>query len=272
MTLDIPLPPTLERQVVKNCLFDAVEENINWKMFYNKHMGVKGDIAALRRSGDSKFMSLQATATGMLRELEDTACFSFDFVYRFVPCHSLGDSILFYDSSHTVFAQHEVAFPRQPDGEKLCLADLIAPASSGQLDYTAMFACTCGGKFLEFSKKLRERGEYVKSHTLNMLAITLAEALAETAHSAVRGAWGFADPEEMVPSDRLDGRYRGKRFSFGYPACPDLSGQKVLFALLKPEDIGIQLSEGLMMEPEASVSALVFHNRAARSFVAQNGD
>lgn len=266
MSADIPIPPTLERQIVKNCMLDAVVDNINWKMFYNKHMGVRGDIAALRRSGDPKFMSLQATVSGMLAELTDMDCFSFDFVYRFVASQSLGDTILFYDSGHNVFAQHEVAFPRQPDGEKLCLADLVAPASSGQLDYTAMFACTCGGKFLELSRQLRDRGDYVKSHLLNMLAITLAEALAENAHSAVRGAWGFSDPEEMEPADRLEGRYRGKRFSFGYPACPDLSGQKVLFALLKPQDIGIQLSEGLMMEPEASVSALVFHNRAAKYF------
>jgi 5-methyltetrahydrofolate--homocysteine methyltransferase len=82
----------------------------------------------------------------------------------------------------------------------------------------------------------------------------------------MRAAWGFADAKEMTLQDLFAGRYRGKRFSFGYPACPDLAMQRELFTTLGPEEIGVHLTAGDMMEPEASVSALVFHHPEARYF------
>ncbi|MCP4898844.1 MAG: hypothetical protein GY906_17880, partial [bacterium] len=82
----------------------------------------------------------------------------------------------------------------------------------------------------------------------------------------IRELWGFPDPAELTMKDRFAGRYRGKRYSFGYPACPDLDGQSGIWKLLEPEDIGVQLTDGMMMDPEASVSALVFHHPDAKYF------
>jgi 5-methyltetrahydrofolate--homocysteine methyltransferase len=93
-----------------------------------------------------------------------------------------------------------------------------------------------------------------------------AEAAAEFVHARLRKLWGFPDPPETPVKDLLSARYRGKRYSFGYPACPDLTGQEELFRLLSPEDIGVRLTEGHMMDPEASVSALVLHHPEARYF------
>ena len=93
-----------------------------------------------------------------------------------------------------------------------------------------------------------------------------AEAAAEWLHMKLRAAWGFPDPPETTPQDRFAARYHGRRYSFGYPACPDLGGQRALFAALQPEEIGVHLTEGDMMEPEASVSALVFHHPDAKYF------
>jgi len=87
-----------------------------------------------------------------------------------------------------------------------------------------------------------------------------------SAAARLREAWGFPDPPKMEMKDRFAARYRGKRFSFGYPACPDLDDQAALWSLLDPLEIGITLTEGMMMEPEASVSALVFHHPDARYF------
>ena len=84
--------------------------------------------------------------------------------------------------------------------------------------------------------------------------------------AAARAAWGFPDPEELEPRDLFAARYRGKRYSFGYPACPDLAGQRQLFEALDPGEIGVELTEGDMMDPEASVSALVVHHPDARYF------
>jgi 5-methyltetrahydrofolate--homocysteine methyltransferase len=112
----------------------------------------------------------------------------------------------------------------------------------------------------------REEGEYLRSHTFAALALETAEAAAELLHSRLRRGWGFPDPEELSIKDCFSARYRGKRYSFGYPACPDLAGQRQLFRVLAPGEIGVHLTEGDMMDPEASVSALVFHHPDARYF------
>ena len=109
-------------------------------------------------------------------------------------------------------------------------------------------------------------GEYLKSHTLAALALESAEAAAELVHRDLRSAWGFPDPDDLELRDLFGARYRGKRYSFGYPACPDLSYQRLLFELLQPEEIGVELTDGDMMDPEASVSAVVFHHPEARYF------
>ncbi|HUP43548.1 MAG TPA: vitamin B12 dependent-methionine synthase activation domain-containing protein, partial [Thermoanaerobaculia bacterium] len=93
-----------------------------------------------------------------------------------------------------------------------------------------------------------------------------AEAAAEHVHRRLRALWGFPDPPELAERRLFQARYRGKRYSFGYPACPDLEGQRALFRALGPEEIGVELTEGDMMDPEASVSALVFHHPDARYF------
>ncbi len=115
-------------------------------------------------------------------------------------------------------------------------------------------------------ERYKQAGDYLKSHTFAALALETAEATAEWLHRKLRADWGFPDPPETTPQDRLQARYGGKRYSFGYPACPDLSGQQQLFAALRPEEIGVELTEGDMMHPEASVSALVFHHPDARYF------
>jgi 5-methyltetrahydrofolate--homocysteine methyltransferase len=112
----------------------------------------------------------------------------------------------------------------------------------------------------------KHAGEYLKSHAFAALALETAEAAAELVHARLRSLWGFPDPPRATMQDRFAARYRGKRYSFGYPACPDLAGQRGLFAALRPEEIGVHLTEGDMMDPEASVSALVFHHPEAKYF------
>jgi len=117
----------------------------------------------------------------------------------------------------------------------------------------------------------KEAGEFLASHAIQALAVETAEAAAEWLHHHLRELWGFPDPPGLSMKDRFAARYRGKRFSFGYPACPDLDNQTVLWRLLAPEEIGVHLTEGMMMEPEASVSAMVFHHPDARYFSAKGG-
>ena len=100
--------------------------------------------------------------------------------------------------------------------------------------------------------------------------IETAEGCAEWIHRRIREDWGFADPSTMTMQERFTSRYRGKRYSFGYPACPNLDDQQGIWKLINPDEIGVQLTEGMMMEPEASVSALVFHHPDCSYFTASD--
>jgi 5-methyltetrahydrofolate--homocysteine methyltransferase len=163
-----------------------------------------------------------------------------------------------------------LSFPRQAGGEKLCLADFVAPASGGRRDCAALFAVTCGAGVAALARREREAGNYVRSYLFEALALMLAEALADVLHYRIRKEWGIAEPDPACPL--LRSKYRGKRYSFGYPVCPDLANQAPLFALLEPEpDAGITLTDGFMMDPEASISALVLHNPKAVYFSMGSG-
>ena len=163
-------------------------------------------------------------------------------------------------------------FGRQPKADGLCLSDYILDASDGRRDQIALFVVTAGTGVREHSEAAKERGEFFLAHGLQALAIESAEACAEWVHRRLREDWGFPDAPELTMQQRFTSRYHGKRYSFGYPACPNLEDQVGLFRLLKPESIGVELTEGFMMEPEASVSALVFHHPDCAYFTAAEAE
>ena len=111
-----------------------------------------------------------------------------------------------------------------------------------------------------------KQGKFLESHGLLATALELAEGFPERLHQEIRDGWGFPDATDFTMRDRFAAKYQGQRFSFGYPGCPNLEDQEKLFKLLKPEQIGVNLTEGFMMEPEASVSAIVFAHPDARYF------
>lgn len=125
---------------------------------------------------------------------------------------------------------------------------------------------TAGHGVRELSTAWKDQGDYLRSHALQSVALEVAEGLAERVHHMMRDIWGFPDSAQMTMKQRHGARYQGIRVSFGYPACPDLEDQGPLFKLLQPEDIGVELTEGFMMEPEASVSAMVFSHPQAKYF------
>jgi cobalamin-dependent methionine synthase I len=147
--------------------------------------------------------------------------------------------------------------------------DIINGPLMDGMDSVALFVVTCGSGVRDLAETYKTAGEYVRSHAIQAIAVELAEAYAEKMHQDLRAWWGFPDSPEMTMRDRFQTKYRGIRVSFGYPACPDLEDQNKLFALLRPADIGVQLTDGFMMDPEASVSALVLHHPEAVYFNAE---
>ena len=180
-------------------------------------------------------------------------------VWRFFDAHADGNSLRLFERDGQQ-PLHTFEFPRQPSDDGLCLADFVLPPRNGRRDSVGLFVVGAGEGVRERAEIAKSNGEYLKSHVLQALAIETAEAAAEWLHRRMRELWGFPDPSETTMKDRFAARYRGKRYSFGYPACPDLDDQAGLFELLRPEEIGIELTDGMMMDPEASVSAVVFHH------------
>ena len=187
-------------------------------------------------------------------------------VFKFFPCHSDGQSLVIYGPDGAMELER-FYFGRQSQREGLCLSDYARPLGSGQPDYVAMFTTSVGPAVRALSDEMRGRGEFLNSHILQVLALESAEAFAELLHKQIRQMWGIGDPTGLTYQDLFRTQYRGRRFSFGYPACPRLEDQEQLFRLLDvTANIGVELTEGYMMDPEGSVSALVFHHPEAKYF------
>jgi 5-methyltetrahydrofolate--homocysteine methyltransferase len=260
-----PLPPPRPDRVVWSPVEDLREvwSYVNPQMLYGKHLGLRGSFTRLLEEGDVKAENLQDVIESLKDEVEEWM--RVRAVWRFYEAVPDGDVItLFEPGSET--AAHRFEFGRQQKPGGLSLADFVIPPAGGVRDSLALFVVGAGDEVRARSTTAKEAGEYLESHAIQALAIETAEAAAEWLHTRLREEWAFPDPPEMGMKDRFQARYRGKRFSFGYPACPDLDDQAALWRLLEPQEIGISLTDGMMMEPEASVSAMVFHHPDARYF------
>jgi 5-methyltetrahydrofolate--homocysteine methyltransferase len=253
--------------VLRNVALGRIYPYLNLQMLLGKHLGVKGSIQRLLASADPKVLEVNEALQQLKRDAVDQGLFRADGLYRFYRAAASGDDLVLFEGANEVA---RFRFPRQAAGDRLCLADYARDVESGDADYVALFAVTCGAGVRELAERWKNEGSYLRSHMLQALAIECAEAFAEMLHARLRTQWGFPDPPDMPLLDKLKARYRGIRVSFGYPACPDLADQRVLFDLLRPEQIGLGLTEGFMMDPEASVSALVFHHPEAKYFKADD--
>ncbi|MDP2599160.1 MAG: methionine synthase [Deltaproteobacteria bacterium] len=260
-----PQPPDFNRHIVRNTAIEQIWAYINPLMLYGRHLGLKGDVIRKWQAGkeiDPKskeiFEAVETIKEKYKQNLKPKA------IYQFFKAESEGNSLRLTPSPLAGEGGGEgknFVFPRK----NLCLADFANPKGTPP-DNVALFCTTVGEGIREIADDLKNKGAYLDSIALQMLALESAEAYAEWLHTQIRRMWGFPDTPETTMMDRFQAKYRGKRYSFGYPACPNLEDQKLLFELLKPEEIGLQLTEGFMMEPEASVSAIVFHHPQAIYF------
>ncbi len=267
---DIPTPPDYKMHILENYPLEDIFPYLNTQMLMGKHLGLRGNFERLIESGDEKALELKESVIQIQDEIIEKNILNARAVFQFFPARSEGDDVCILDSSG--FNELErFEFPRQSKGKGLCLSDFV---SAERKDNLAMFVTTCGGSSLtEWTERYKKEGQFLKSHTLQALAIESAEAFAELLHEKIRTMWGIPDPPDLSLRDKMHAKYRGIRVSFGYPACPRLEDQTKLFNLLEPDQyIGVQLTDGYMMEPEASVSALVFHHPDAHYFNVSDED
>ena len=263
--VEVPLPPDLDRHIVREVPLAHVYPYLNLQMLYGKHLGLRGPVVRLLAEGDAKALELREVIETLQGEATRDGLLHAHGVYQWFRARAAGETLTLLAPDGQPAAHF--TFPRQPDGERLCLTDYVRDDRD---DAVALFVVTCGAGVRERAAAWKERGDYLRSHALQALAIECAEATAEWLHARLRTLWGFPDPSELSMADKLKAHYRGVRVSFGYPACPELADQATLWRLLRPEEIGVALTEGFMMDPEASVSALVFHHPAAKYFKASD--
>lgn len=260
------IPPDLDRHILRNVPIPQIVPYVNMQMLLGHHLGVRGKVEELLAQRDEKVMSLKDTVDSILFEASRDGIIKAHGMYRFFPAQSDGNDIVIYDPQDTSKVLKRFSFPRQQVEPFLCLADYLRSVESGVMDYVGFLVVTAGEGVRDLAGQWKDKGDYLRSHALQAVALEVAEGLAERVHHMMRDVWGYPDPPEMTMKQRHGARYQGIRVSFGYPACPNLEDQGPLFELMKPEDIGVELTEGFMMEPEASVSAMVFAHPEAQYF------
>ena len=274
---EVPNPPDLRLHVLQDYDMEKIFPYINPQMLYVRHLGFNGRFAEALTAGDPAALELH----DQVRRVEDEMLAQPDIkanaVFKFFSCRSDGQWLLVYGpDGETVLERFY--FGRQFEREGLCLSDYIVPKAPGPkdskgTDYVAMFATSMGQGVRDLAEQWKTEGRYLDSHILQALALEGAEAFAEVLHQQIRQMWGFGDSPDITYQDLFRTQYRGRRYSFGYPACPRLEDQEQLFRLLDvTASTGVELTEGYMMDPESSVSALVLHHPDAKYFTLDERD
>jgi 5-methyltetrahydrofolate--homocysteine methyltransferase len=190
-------------------------------------------------------------------------------VYGYFPCQSEGNDLIIYREDERT--EHlRFTFPRQPleqrGGKNLCLADYFASKDSGKIDVVPFQLVTMGRRASEYAAELFKADDYTNYLLFHGLSVEAAEALAEMWHKRIREELGFAHNDATLLAKLFHQGYQGSRYSFGYPACPNLEDQTKLFELLQPERIDVELSEEFQLHPEQSTSAIIIHHPEAKYF------
>ena len=273
---DIPVPPFWGVRVRKDYDLREIFQYINdTALFKNQWQLKTASQEDYLRLVEEKFRPIK-------KELENeviaSGLFEPKVVYGYFPAQSDGNDIVVYDPESFNHQGHEgstrsnellrFTFPRQREGRKLCISDFFAPKASGRMDVLGLSLVTIGSKASVETQRLFESGEYTKYLYLHGLSVETAEALAEYLHKKMREELGISSEDSPHIRDLFHQKYRGSRYSFGYPACPNLEDQTKLFALLHPEEnVGVKLTTGFLLEPEQSTSAIVVHHPQAKYFV-----
>ena len=193
-------------------------------------------------------------------------------VYGYLPANGDGDELVIWDDETRTSERVRLQFPRQGEDPWLCISDFFRPVSSPEVDYAVFHIVTMGSRVSERTAELFAADQYSDYLHLHGLGVEMAEALAEFWHHRIRTEWGFVDEDGPNLTGLFRQKYRGGRYSWGYPACPDLADNLTVAELLDASRIGIEVSEetGFQYHPEQTTSALICHHPQAKYFIARS--
>ena len=261
----VPVPPFWGSKVIKGIPLSDYSRMLDERALFVGQWGMKGN-----KSGYEEMLINEGRPR--LRELLDSAqsgsWLKPSVAYGYFPCQSDGNRLIIYDYEKLP-ERSEIAsftFPRQRRDRRLCISDFFKDVSSNEIDVIALQIVTMGDRIGEITQDLFQKNDYRRYLEVHGLSVQLTEALAEYWHARIREELAIGLEDNVDIQGILDQGYRGSRYSFGYPACPDLEQQVALCKLLESDRIGILLSEEFQLHPEQSTSAIVVHHPEAKYF------
>jgi len=265
---DVPIPtaPFFGSRIVENIDLDGIYPFINTIALFRGQWQIKKGAkspeeyeALLADTAEPVFERLKARCgdEGLLRPA---------VVYGYYPCNADGDDLVIFDAEDHDREIERFAFPRQAGRKHLCIADFFRPIDSGERDVLGLHCVTMGGRVSAETRRLFESNDYTEYLYLHGMGVECAEALAELWHKRIRQELGIAGDDSPKVRELFTQHYRGSRYSFGYPACPEMRDQEILWRLLEPGRIGCELTENWQIDPEQSTSAIVVHHPEAKYF------
>ena len=270
-------PPFLGSRVVKGISLDEIAAFVNETALYRNQWQfrpekVLGDDGNERPENDDEFKTrIRARFREQLAAAKASGVLVPQLVYGYFPANGDGnDLVVWTDESRTTEAAR-FHYPRQQVDPFLCIADFFRPVNSGEIDYACFHIVTMGSAVSEETARLFAANEYQRYLLLHGLGVEMAEALAEYWHKRIRQEWGFVGDDGPTLGGLFRQQYRGGRYSWGYPACPDLEDNATVAELLGAERLGIVVSEdtGWQYHPEQTTSAIICHHPQAKYFVAR---
>ncbi len=263
---NIPVAPFYGSRVVEGIDVDQVYPFINkvalFRGQWQLKKGKKSDAEYQQQLEDE----IEPVFNELKKRFKDDGILVPKVVYGYYPCNGDGDDLVVFDSEDHDKEVERFSFPRQPGRKRLCISDFFKPIESGEKDVLGLSCVTVGPKASEVTAKLFSDNNYTDYLYAHGLSVETAEALAELWHKRMRQELGIDVDDAPTVKELFTQHYRGSRYSFGYPACPDMSDQEKLFRLLDPSRIGCKLTENWQIDPEQSTSAIVVHHPAAKYF------
>jgi 5-methyltetrahydrofolate--homocysteine methyltransferase len=259
------IPPFLGSRVAKGMGLDEITEFLNQTALFRNQWGFRPE----EGEDDNAFKErVSATLREQLSVAKEDDLLVPQVVWGHYPAASDGnDLVVFSDDTH----DKEITrfhFPRQAEAPNLCVADFFRSVDSPDRDYASFMLVTMGNRVSERAHQLFSENRYTDYLMLHGLGVEMAEALAEMWHKRIRAELGFVDEDGPTLTGLFRQKYRGGRYSWGYPACPDLTDNAKVAALLESERIGVSVSEGFQLHPEQTTDAIICHHPKAKYFIA----
>jgi 5-methyltetrahydrofolate--homocysteine methyltransferase len=263
--IDIPTAPFFGSRIVKGIPLADYVGMLDERALFVGQWGLKGARGEYEKMVEDEG---RPRLRALLNEVQSNGWLEAAVVYGYFPCYSEGNDLVILHHEGPLKGQERTrfSFPRQRRDRRLCISDFFASKESGKTDVVAFHVVTMGNTVSQAANKLFEANNYRDYLELHGLSVQLTEALAEHWHARVREEFSVKDKDAPDLQGILDQGYRGSRYSFGYPACPDIEQQVQLCELLEPERIGVHLSEEFQLHPEQSTSAIIVHHPEAKYF------